>query len=118
MLLQIMTPVQTDPTIFTDNAHEIFNRKEKMKVQNIDAQKLYNPKIVGWLFRSNWVMTTSSELRLAIEAETQKKLPGMAMWVSVFRQSPLQEPMPMTKYNTHMHVHVSCTCHTRAMLLI
>ena len=70
--LQVMLPIQDDTTTFIENVNELFGEKENWKVQDIDAQALYDPRDVGWLFRSHWTMSASSELREAIEIELRK----------------------------------------------
>ncbi len=75
--LQLMIPTIDDPATFIENANELFAEKENWKVQDIDAQSLYDPKDVGWLFRSSWTMTSSSEFRLEVEKAIHKYHPDI-----------------------------------------
>ena len=70
--LQIMIPVQDNPQDFITNANELFGETEQWKVQDIDAQELHEPTDVGWLFRSNWTMASSTELKDILQKKINK----------------------------------------------
>ena len=70
--VQVMLPVQDNTTTFIENVNELFGEKENWKVQDLDAQNLYDPRDVGWLFRSHWTMSSSKELCEELEKRMNK----------------------------------------------
>ena len=80
--LQVMLPVQDNTTTFIENVNELFGEKENWKVQYIEAQSLYDPRDVGWLFRSHWTMSASQELCKVLETEIQKHHPGIRLGIA------------------------------------
>ena len=77
-----MLPVQENVTTFIENVSELFGEKENWKVQDLDAQNLYDPRDVGWLFRSHWAMPSSPELCTELEKEIQKVHPNVCIGIS------------------------------------
>ena len=75
--LQVMIPVQDEVRDFIMNTNELFGKTDDWRVQNIDAQNLHDPVDVGWLFRSSWVMTSSTELRDVLQKKAKKYKKGM-----------------------------------------
>ena len=108
LMLQVMIPVQSDPGSFIENANEIFSTKEKKKVQDVDAQNLYDPETVGWLFRSNWNMTGSPELREEIEAHIAKRHPGLVIGLSFKTVTPPGDKQVYNRETAVGAIVVSC----------
>ena len=77
--VQVMFPIQDNPKDFILNINELFSKTDDWKVQDTDAQNLHDPIDVGWLFRSSWTMTSSTELRDAIQTEANKVKKGLAI---------------------------------------
>lgn len=80
--LQVMIPVQQDTKSFIEDVNELFGEKENWKVQDIEAQSLYEPRDVGWLFRSHWSMSSSKEFCKSLELELQKSHPNLCIGIS------------------------------------
>ena len=68
LLLQLVVPVATDiaDLIMNVNNH-IWSRKKNRRIMDIKEQNLHSPKNIGWLFRSNYIMASSTELQQEFE---------------------------------------------------
>ena len=74
-----MIPIQDDPKELIMNTHELFSKSEDWRVQDLDAQNLHDPIDVGWLFRSSWRMTSSTELKDSIQEKANKSKKAFAL---------------------------------------
>ena len=68
LTLQIVVPITTNMTEFIDNVNGVWGDSASQMVRDSTEQKLWDPKQVGWLLRSTWNMTASSELQDSLEA--------------------------------------------------
>ena len=86
--LQAMIPIQDDPKELIMNTHELFSKSEDWRVQDLDAQNLHDPTDVGWLFRSSWRMTSSTELKDSIQEKANKSKKAFALSLTSKTISP------------------------------
>ena len=68
LLLQLVVPQQTNiPDLLMNINNHTWASKNGRRVMDIKEQNLHAPKNIGWLFRSNYLMASSTELQEVFE---------------------------------------------------
>ena len=72
--IQLIVPISTDiAALMIDvNGHKWASKKSR-SIRDIRDQNLFNPKYLGWLFRSNYSMVNSTELQQEFETMASKQ---------------------------------------------
>ena len=97
LTLQLVVPSTTEIRSFLDNLNGLWSDSTNKMVRDCNEQSLYSPKTIGWLLRSNWNMTSSDELQLALDKIGQSRYPGLVFGVT-FKTIPTPGAKPQ-KYD-------------------